>query len=401
MKFNYTKILATSAGILMIVYLLYQTVFASISSIKTETAIDYTAEEIIKTEGYIIRDETVITCDDAVGGVLSYEIADGSRVSKGGTVAGIYNSENDVEIKAQIASLDKQIKNLSGICNMDMSNVTNLDQVDGQIDESLIELLDSVAGGDYSKLATDSDEYLTLLNKRLVAIGAETDFYDRLSRLNTQKSALESRLGTAKTVVSEKAGYFVSSVDGYENVLTSDSIETLTEADLEGIKPNEQNDKTIIGKTVDSVDWYIATSLSFEESLKFAEGQSLTIRVPLQKLIELPVKVHKINRDASTGQTVIVFRCRYMSGELSLIRTQPISIVLSSVDGLYVPNDALQIIDGKKGVYIKNGNTVKFIPIEVVYNGNDFVVCKKGNGLRLYDELVVKGNDLYDGKVIS
>ena len=401
MKFNYTKILATSAGILMIVYLLYQTVFASISSIKTEIAIDYTAEEIIKTEGYIIRDETVITCDDAVGGVLSYEIADGSRVSKGGTVAGIYNSENDVEIKAQIASLDKQIKNLSGICNMDMSNVTNLDQVDGQIDESLIELLDSVAGGDYSKLATDSDEYLTLLNKRLVAIGAETDFYDRLSRLNTQKSALESRLGMAKNVVSEKAGYFVSSVDGYENVLTSDSIETLTKADLEGIKPNEQTDKTIIGKTVDSVDWYIATSLSFEESLKFAEGQSLTIRVPLQKLIELPVKVHKINRDASTGQTVIVFRCRYMSGELSLIRTQPISIVLSSVDGLYVPNDALQIIDGKKGVYIKNGNTVKFIPIEVVYNGNDFVVCKKGNGLRLYDELVVKGNDLYDGKVIS
>ena len=401
MKFNYTKILAISAGILMIVYLLYQTVFASISSIKTETAIDYTAEEIIKTEGYIIRDETVITCDDAVGGVLSYEIADGSRVSKGGTVAGIYNSENDVEIKAQIASLDKQIKNLSGICNMDMSNVTNLDQVDGQIDESLIELLDSVAGGDYSKLATNSDEYLTLLNKRLVAIGAETDFYDRLSRLNTQKSALESRLGMAKNVVSEKAGYFVSSVDGYENVLTSDSIETLTKVDLEGIKPNEQTDKTIIGKTVDSVDWYIATSLSFEESLKFAEGQSLTIRVPLQKLIELPVKVHKINRDASTGQTVIVFRCRYMSGELSLIRTQPISIVLSSVDGLYVPNDALQIIDGKKGVYIKNGNTVKFIPIEVVYNGNDFVVCKKGNGLRLYDELVVKGNDLYDGKVIN
>ena len=239
------------------------------------------------------------------------------------------------------------------------------------------------------------------INKRLVAIGAETDFYDRLSRLNTQKSALESRLGTAKTVVSEKAGYFVSSVDGYENVLTSDSIETLTNADLEGIKPNEQTDKTIIGKTVDSVDWYIATSLSFEESLKFTEGQSLTIRVPLQKLIELPVKVHKINRDAATGQTVIVFRCRYMSGELSLIRTQPISIVLSSVDGLYVPNDALQIIDGKKGVYIKNGNTVKFIPIEVAYNGNDFVVCKKGNGLRLYDELVVKGNDLYDGKVIS
>ena len=71
MKFNYTKILATSAGILLIVYLLYQTLFASLSSIKTETATAYTAEEIIKAEGYIIRDETIITCEDAVGGVLS------------------------------------------------------------------------------------------------------------------------------------------------------------------------------------------------------------------------------------------------------------------------------------------------------------------------------------------
>ena len=401
MNGKYTRILATAAGILLIIYLLYQTMFTSLSSIKTETAIAYTAEETISAQGYIIRDETLITSDDAAGGVLSYEIADGNRVSKGGKVAGIYKSERDVEIKAQIAELDNQISNLSVVCNMDMSNVTDLSRIDNQIKTGLIDLLDSVDGGDYSSLAADADEYLTLLNKRLVAIGAETDFSARLATLQSRKAELESQLGTAIDITSESAGYFVSSIDGYENVLSTDSIKTLTKEQLESIKPEDTKTENVIGKTVDSVDWYIATVLSFEDSLKFTEGQALSIRVPLQTATELPVTVEKINRDAASSETVIVFKCGYMNGELSLIRTQPLTIIVSSSEGLYVPNDARRIVDDQIGVFVKTGNAIKFKPIEVIYNGTGFVICKKDGELRLYDEVIVKGNDLYDGKIVN
>ena len=401
MNGKYTRILATAAGILLIIYLLYQTMFTSLSSIKTETAIAYTAEETISAQGYIIRDETLITSDDAAGGVLSYEIADGNRVSKGGKVAGIYKSERDVEIKAQIAELDNQISNLSVVCNMDMSNVTDLSRIDNQIKTGLIDLLDSVDGGDYSSLAADADEYLTLLNKRLVAIGAETDFSARLATLQSRKAELESQLGTAIDITSESAGYFVSSIDGYENVLSTDSIKTLTKEQLESIKPEDTKTENVIGKTVDSVDWYIATVLSFEDSLKFTEGQALSIRVPLQTATELPVTVEKINRDAASSETVIVFKCGYMNGELSLIRTQPLTIIVSSLEGLYVPNDARRIVDDQMGVFVKTGNAIKFKPIEVIYNGTGFVICNKEGELRLYDEVIVKGNDLYDGKIVN
>ena len=401
MNGKYTRILATAAGILLIIYLLYQTMFTSLSSIKTETAIAYTGEETISAQGYIIRDEILITCVDAAGGVLSYEIADGNRVSKGGKVAGIYKSERDVEIKAQIAELDNQISNLSVVCNMDMSNVTDLSRIDNQIKPGLIDLLDSVDGGDYSSLAADADEYLTLLNKRLVAIGAETDFSARLATLQSRKAELESQLGTAIDITSESAGYFVSSIDGYENVLSTDSIKTLTKEQLESIKPEDTKTENVIGKTVDSVDWYIATVLSFEDSLKFTEGQALSIRVPLQTATELPVTVEKINRDAASSETVIVFKCGYMNGELSLIRTQPLTIIVSSSEGLYVPNDARRIVDDQMGVFVKTGNAIKFKPIEVIYNGTGFVICNKEGELRLYDEVIVKGNDLYDGKIVN
>lgn len=401
MNGKYTRILATSAGILLIVYLLYQTVFTSLSSIKTETAIAYTAEETISAEGYIIRDETIITSDDAKGGVLNYEIADGNRVAKGGKVAGVYKSERDVEIKAQIAELDNQISNLSVVCNMDMSNVTDLSRIDNQIKTGLIDLLDSVDGGDYSSLSAAADEYLTLLNKRLVAIGAETNFSARLATLQSRKAELEAQLGTAIDITSESAGYFVSSIDGYENVLGTDSVKTLTKEQLESIKPEDTKTENVIGKTVDSVDWYIATVLSFEDSLKFTEGQALRIRVPLQTATELPVTVEKINRDAASSETVIVFKCGYMNGELSLIRTQPLTIIVSSSEGLYVPNDARRIVDDQIGVFVKTGNAIKFKPIEVIYNGTGFVICKKDGELRLYDEVIVKGNDLYDGKIVN
>ena len=401
MNGKYTRILATSAGILLIVYLLYQTVFTSLSSIKTETAIAYTAEETISAEGYIIRDETIITSDDAKGGVLNYEIADGNRVAKGGKVAGVYKSERDVEIKAQIAELDNQISNLSVVCNMDMSNVTDLSRIDNQIKTGLIDLLDSVDGGDYSSLSAAADEYLTLLNKRLVAIGAETNFSARLATLQSRKAELEAQLGTAIDITSESAGYFVSSIDGYENVLGTDSVKTLTKEQLESIKPEETKAENVIGKTVDSVDWYIATVLSFEDSLKFTEGQALRIRVPLQTATELPVTVEKINRDAASSETVIVFKCGYMNGELSLIRTQPLTIIVSSSEGLYVPNDARRIVDDQIGVFVKTGNAIKFKPIEVIYNGTGFVICKKDGELRISDEVIVKGNDLYDGKIVN
>ncbi len=396
------KILASAVGLLIIVYLLYQTVFASYSSVKTETVIQYTAEEIIKSEGYIIREETLITSPDASDGVLSYAISDGSRVAKGGKVAGIYKSEREVEIKAQIAALDKQIENLSAVCSMDMSNVTDMNQLNLNIGTSLNGLLDSVEDGDYSELAANSDNYLTLLNKRLVALGKSTDFSSRLENLKSQRNDLSSQLGTDIAVISDNAGYFVSTVDGYENVLTVDSIDTLTKKQLEDAKPQTIDMTNVIGKTVNSIDWYIATSMSFEESLKFAEEQSLTVRLPLSTATEVPVTVSKINRDISSNEAVVVFGCRYMSSELSLIRNQPITIVLNSNNGLYVPNDALHISDDKKGVYVKIGNTIKFKPVEVIYTGNGFVVCKNTtDGLRLYDEIVIKGKDLYDGKVVE
>ena len=45
------------------------------------------------------------------------------------------------------------------------------------------------------------------------------------------------------------------------------------------------------------------------------------------------------------------------------------------------------------------------MPVNVIYSTEDFIICEQKRSedtvLRLYDEVVVKGKGLYDGKIVG
>ena len=63
-----------------------------------------------------------------------------------------------------------------------------------------------------------------------------------------------------------------------------------------------------------------------------------------------------------------------------------------------------------KGVYVLVGSRLEFVQIFSEVSANGYVVCKTElsdndvllteHTLRLYDKVVVKGSDLYDGKIL-
>ena len=64
------------------------------------------------------------------------------------------------------------------------------------------------------------------------------------------------------------------------------------------------------------------------------------------------------------------------------------------------------MVNGATGVYVMQGSTVKFKPVNILYTGDNYVICEKNETgdtgkLRLYDEVIEKGKDLYDGKFIQ
>ena len=62
-----------------------------------------------------------------------------------------------------------------------------------------------------------------------------------------------------------------------------------------------------------------------------------------------------------------------------------------------------------QGVYIKYAKEIMFKEISIIYSASNFVICSanpeniqtKYGAVRLYDDVVTQGADLYDGKIIG
>lgn len=401
----FKRIGITLMGLLLLAYIGYHALVIPYTSIKTESAVSYSAKKSISvTESYIIRNEHLVTSEQA--GVCSYAVANGSKVANGGTIASVYASQTAAETQMKLADLDRQIEALTALQGMGSNIVVSIDQLDKKLQTALISALSGAADGDYSTLKADSESYLTLLNRRLAVTDPSVDFSALIASLQSQRNTLAASADTALGTVSAPcSGYFVSTVDGYESVLSSENIETLTPEAFDAVKPDATvNDDAFVGKVVSDMQWYIAAEVSFDDSLLLSEGMTITVDIPASAVGELPVTVARVNKGESGEKAVVIFRCSYMSAELSSLRSPAFQIVLKRYEGLRVSKEAIRVEDGKKGVYVSIGSSVKFTPVEVLYDGNGYVICKKvdplESGLHLYDDVVVKGKNLYDGKPI-
>ncbi|MDD6717717.1 MAG: HlyD family efflux transporter periplasmic adaptor subunit, partial [bacterium] len=67
---------------------------------------------------------------------------------------------------------------------------------------------------------------------------------------------------------------------------------------------------------------------------------------------------------------------------------------------------ALHIKDGAKGVYVKYGDLQRFRRITILYEDENYILVPKDgalgteNEVRLYDEVIVEGTNLQDGKLL-
>ena len=112
-----------------------------------------------------------------------------------------------------------------------------------------------------------------------------------------------------------------------------------------------------------------------------------------------------------SDKTVLVFKTDVMPSGFNYLRKQNVQIIEESYTGYKVPSNAVRVINGKKGVYILSGNTVKFKEITVLVEQDGYFIVEERpsyyedpdcyDKLGLYDMIIVSGKNLYDGKIIS
>ncbi len=386
--------------VLAAIFIINQLIAVFYNPVETDSAIYYTSTDGFNITGIIMRNEKLVTYDNS--GVKHFIISDGNRVAKNGVIANVYDS-SDASIKvSQLESVNKKIKDIEDILGYNDIEAANLDLMNSRIDERVNELIISSSVGDFSLVSEKADELLSAINRKQAALGETADFSEQLAALKAQ---LNITLPTSKSqILAEESGYFVSKTDGYENVFKTDNLDNITPEFIEGASP-EGETKNTIGKIVSDYEWYIAANVSINESLNYKEGEELKILTAVKTSPELAVTVKKINISEVSGKAVVIFACNEMNSELASMRSGPMTVVKAQFSGLRVPRKALRVVDSVRGVYVLSGMQIKFVPVNIIYSNDSFIICEKvnenGNVLKLYDRVVVKGKNLYDGKIVG
>lgn len=427
------KIGATAVAVLLLIYVGYQVYLSQYTGLKTEAATYSTVSESIDTTGFIIRDEEVIS--SSYSGVLNYTVDDGEKVAEGGAIAEIYPTEEDAAVQNRIARIDDELNRLSALETPSDSTASNPKLIGSQISKKITSILGALKSGSMSDVTDERNDLQLLLSQRQVVTGKESsgDYAAHVNELHEERIALtQSASASIGTVSSPAAGYFIRSVDGYENAVSLDGVTSLSVSDVHALEEEEPagTDTESIGKVAKDFNWYIACILTENDLVRLDRTTKVTVEMPFATVEQIPAEVVKINRDSETGEAAVILKCTYMNSDLASARMETLRINISSYSGVLVPESAVHFADvvahetdedgnevdvtyeNIRGVYVKSGSRLRFVQIFSDATINGYAICKvslsteereqlvTGDTIQLYDEVVVEGTDLYDGKML-
>ena len=398
------RIITICVSLFLISYVGYQCVQVFYNPVKTEIVYSASEYETVDTEGITIRNETVLT--EKKNGYLFYTIENGSRVSKNGVIAKVFPTEEDSRSQQQLDRLIQSLNQLKEIQSQGTTGKVNLDAIDKQIDQVLSSLAVSVNQPVLKDMNHWQSKLLALMNKKQITIGKASSFESRINSLTDLKNQLISSFSAAtSSVKSPVAGYFVNKIDGFEDRFEFNNVKSLSADKLHGALAAEPNKavKDVIGKIVGDYKWYLACIIPSAEAGELRQGAKPDLLLPFVTDEVIPSEVVAVNRDKD-GSVVVIFECSYMSSELSYIRRESVQIRLKRYEGLRIPSNRIITNDkDEQGVYTLAGDTVAFKKVEILYAQPEFVICKQTDDktyLQLYDDIIVEGKGIYDGKTV-
>ena len=385
-----------------VIFIAYQYYVGFYAAIKTEGAEQYKYTEGVDTVGTFIRSEMAVNSDHS--GTVHFTLANGEKVANGGTIAKIYQNDSASAAASRIAEIDAQLEVIAEIEGYNDSTAVDVNTINERITANMNEFLYTVQDGRFYDIEDTVSNLLTMMTRKPVATGEQSDFGALKTALTTEREQLAASMGTEKgSIRADKSGYFVSDIDGYENILSPENLEKITPEFLRELKADSQQ-SSAIGKIVYDYQWYIAAPVKLGDSMHYKVGQTITVKTETTASPRITATVEKINMSKSGDDAVVILKVSEMNSELASLRTGAITLIKNEYEGIKVKNTALRVVNGVTGVYVVSGMEAKFVAIDIVHSTNEYTICATNttdsSKLRLYDKIIVKGKNLYDGKII-
>ncbi|MDD4125722.1 MAG: HlyD family efflux transporter periplasmic adaptor subunit, partial [Eubacteriales bacterium] len=252
--------------------------------VEVENAVYSTSSKSIPANAYIFRDEHPVIISG--NGSACYFFSDGEKVPKNAEILRIYSLDTDAKIQEEINILNKKIAVLEKSSITKTYSTTDLESLDSSIAAKIYNIISAVGEGSLNMASLNEDDLLILMNRRTSVLTAAGGYDYVIDIYKSRITELQKQLtGSSSVFKTEKAGYFYSSCDGYENIFTTNSLDNITMEEYYSLESKLPDDTLISrseGKLVTSVKWYITVCLDKKTISKLTENKSQSYKYEIR-----------------------------------------------------------------------------------------------------------------------
>jgi len=419
------SIIALNAFLITItVYFLVQYTRTAGYAIETERADMEIRQDIVEIYGYIFRNEEIIYSPG--GNSVNYLIDNGIKVGKNQLVALSNQNPADFSVKDQITALSQKldILNKSNI-NLELAK-PSIEKINKESHSMYVDMLQNIEKNKFKEAGKNRNEFLILLNKKQLIIGeiSGSKFDSIINSAEDRKKQLENQMSLsgigATEVYSNKSGIFYSRVDGYENSFTADTAKSFDFDKFEELIKKEPDSNILnnaLGKVAYDFNWYLVCKMKKNKSFDFVTGNNYNVIYPFSSNRTIASVLYKQIDSADSDEIILIFETTSIPFDFDFSRKQTIQIVFNEISGIKVPEEAIHIVEKEngtavEGVYIQKGNLIVFRELpknECLAKFEGYYLYLEpskrpetgGGKLQLYEDIIVAGKGLYDGKAID
>ena len=232
-----------------------------------------------------------------------------------------------------------------------------------------------------------------------IVIGEETDYNDRIEQLEKQIKLLEAKQNNPIDIITvPNSGYFISYVDGYEDILSTDKLSSITADDIKEVIKNDgynaaKVSKKAVGKIVDDYEWDLVGIVNPKDA-SFNPGKEVKVKLSSTPDL-LTAKIADVIETDDPEECVIVLSCEKLNFNLVQYRTERVEIILDDFNGIKVPREAVRFNkNNEKGVYVLLGQRIAFKKVDVIYECDEYLlsaITSDTSYISVYEDIILSG----------
>ena len=384
----------------------------------------YAVEDMVEVTGYLVREEQVLT---GSGGIVRLTPAEGEKVSAGATVALLYADEAALERDQRLETLQAEESQLSSAIALAGESSQQTERSSQVVLEALTKLRAAVESGDFTRLESQTSAFKSAVYQQAQRYGDADELQAALSATRSEIDSLRAQTSRDMgRVTTAQSGIFSGQVDGYETILTPETVTALTPQQLESLEDRAHPvGAGSLAKIITDSTWYFACALPQEQAVRLTLGSTVKVRFSRDWSGEVEMKVTSISQSQEGRVAVVLSSNRYLS-QITLLRRQTVELVFSSQPGIRVPTGAIRMEtvavpdpETKEEkeikmacVYVQVGVQAERKPVTVLAQGEDYTLVQAyvpegatatqaKKALRPGDNVIIASGEIWDGKVLE